>query len=425
MFCSNCGNKVNDGAKFCVKCGARLNVGEPSVTIAAPSPAPESAAPAPSPSPAPLDNLIFNARGTYQSTGYYYDADLNYSAMPRYQVVYMTSYDSIIYDMYGQAYGEWADRMNCEYAYYTSNNDSDLFMTTLVTYIEQGVDGFILDPDTYIFQRAIEVMEEAGTSWMTTYTKPLDEYGFLMHPFVCTDNRKFGEDMALWAIDYAKKTWPEAEESKIGMISMDFSVSPEIHDRTIGAEDVWNNIFAGYQSNFFIADGGVTYGLDMDSGTTLVLEIITDNPHITYWLITAFYDDFAMGAVQAAEMAGLEDTVVVVDVGGATLINQWDSGIDSCWKASIYNNENIYVEPVFCGLYAMMSGMATPETLWPDCKSPGSEYAVVAPASIVMTKDNYREYLEWTDASTGGNLYNYSGYRGTEYPVTYHRDGLE
>jgi ABC-type sugar transport system substrate-binding protein len=181
----------------------------------------------------------------------------------------------------------------------------------------------------------------------------------------------------------------------------------------------------GISVQLFIADDTESYSFNSETGSMLVSSIIAANSNIKYWLITSFFDDYAVGAAQAAEAARIDEHTVVMSVGGAGLIQQWDTGKESSWKASVYIDQNIFAEPVFSGLYAMMSGVAMPETLWPDCVSPGSEYAVVSPAGYVITKENYKEYLEWTDASTGSDRYNYSGYRGSEYPVTYHRDDME
>ena len=52
MFCTNCGKKLPDGARFCGQCGKPVSVPAPAPTPA-PVPAPVQAAPAPVPAPTP------------------------------------------------------------------------------------------------------------------------------------------------------------------------------------------------------------------------------------------------------------------------------------------------------------------------------------------------------------------------------------
>jgi flagellar basal body-associated protein FliL len=226
---------------------------EPAVSDASSTSAPaQSAAPAASPAASQYPDETIQGQRQYQSTEYYYDADMNYASSPRYNVVYMMYYSGAIYDLYSQAYGDWAERMNCEYSSFSANDDSNVFLSTLQTYIDQGTNGFIFETDMSIYPRVIEIANEAGVSWMPSTAKPMDDYGALAHPYVGLDNERVGADMALWAINYAGKTWPEAADSEIGMISMDFSAAEEIHKRTTGAQEVWNAMFPEYQYNFLL-----------------------------------------------------------------------------------------------------------------------------------------------------------------------------
>jgi ABC-type sugar transport system substrate-binding protein len=345
----------------------------------------------------------------------FFNPSVNYNAKPKYKIVYMMGSSGVLYDMFDYSFKLWADRMNCSYSSFSAEGDTDLYIEALATYAAQGVDGFILDPDASVYDRVIEVLREQKVPWMPAMATPVDENGRLQHPAVGFDNTAFGVQMATWAIDYAKKTWPNAKESEIGMLSMDFSLSDQVHERTTGAHSVWNQHYL--RNNFYTADGALTGDLSEDGGYKLAYEVFAAHPAIKYWLVCAFFDDYALGANDAAVKLGKQNGCVIVNCGGSALIDQWDNGKNSCWKASVFAAQTIFAEPMIGGLYAQMDGQATAETLWTDWidKKHGEKYAFLNIPTIVLTKDNYQEYLEWVDAYSGFNFSDYS-YHGTQFP---------
>ena len=146
---------------------------------------------------------------------------------------------------------------------------------------------------------------------------------------------KFGTDMAEYVIGYAQETWPDADPSVVGMLSMDFSLSPQIHVRTEASKEIF--LAAGYpEENFFVADGASTGLLNADTGYNLSGPIFASNPQIEYWLICACLDDYADGAIRVAEQNGLADKSIATTCGGSGLINHWDAGEESSWKSAVY-----------------------------------------------------------------------------------------
>ncbi|SHI15821.1 ABC-type sugar transport system, substrate-binding protein, contains N-terminal xre family HTH domain [Sporobacter termitidis DSM 10068] len=356
----------------------------------------------------------------------FFDPTVDYTKHPRYKIVYLMISSGTLYDAMSKSYNNWADRMNCDYTDWTANADLDLYIETLQTYAIQGIDGFLLDADLSLYPRIEEITKELNIPWMSGMAAPQDDSGALIHPTVVFDNARMGVQMASWVIDYAKKTWPNAAASEIGMLSMDFSIVPVIHARTTGAQSVWKQYYPEQSAHFFIADG-VVGTLDSDTGYNLAEAIFAMNPNIKYWLICAFFDDYASGAAKAAAASGMSDRCVIIDVGGAALVNNWDNGENSSWKASVFASQALYAEPIVGGLYALMEGTATPETLWPDWvnKNAGDKYATIQTPVAVITQDNYQEYLEWVDSYTGFNESNYP-YHGTQFtlratpPASYH-----
>jgi ABC-type sugar transport system substrate-binding protein len=348
----------------------------------------------------------------------YFDPDYDYLANPKYEVVYMMNITSVNGDMFSKAFKAWADKANCGYIDFCSNSDNDLFLVTIDTYVNQGMDGFLMDPDVTIYPRIDEVANEYGLNWMPCTGEPRGDDGLLCHPTVGFDNYQYGVDMAGWAIEYAKKTWPEAKPEEIGMLSVGFSLVPQLNDRTIGAKDEFLKEYPDNEANFFTGDGATVNLFNADTAFNLAGPILAGNPSIKYWLICTTHDDYADGAARAAEQVGISQNCVVTTCGGSGLINHWDAGEDSCWKSANYCAQTLYAQPIFFALYAFMSGQATPETIFPEWldTSGGEKYAYLKLPSFFIEKDNYREYMEWVDVYTGINWSPYDDeYTGTQY----------
>lgn len=347
----------------------------------------------------------------------FYDPSFDYSANPTYKIVYMMSATGVLYDMFDKAFAAWSEKANVDYSSYCANNDNDLFLTTIETYAVQGVDGFLMDADNTIYPRVSEVVDEVGLPWMAGMAEALDENGQRCHPCVGFNNYKFGEDMAQYCIDYAKTTWPDAEPSEIGLMSMDYSLSPQIHERTEGAKEVF--LGAGFpEANFIVVDGSSSGALTADAGFNLAAPTYSSHSEIKYWLICTCIDDYADGAARAAEQAGIDNNCVVTTCGGSSLINHWDANEESCWKSAIYCSQTIFGEPIFFALYSFMSGTSTPESIFPEWidTASGDTYAYVQLPTFAIEKDTYKEYLEWVDSYTGINWSNYdSDYHGTQF----------
>lgn len=346
-----------------------------------------------------------------------FDPSTDYSKNTRYKVVYMMSQAGVLYDMFNKAFASWAERANCDYSSFSANNDNDLFVTTIETMASQGVNGFLFDADTTIYPRVVEVVNDLNIPWMTGMAEALDSDGNRAHPVVGFDQTKFGVDMANYTIDYAKKNWPDAKPEEIGMLSIDFSLSPQVHERTLGAQKTFKE--AGFpDANFITVDSASTGSFSAEIGANLSTPAFASNPNIKYWLVCAAFDDFADGATAAAKQAGIEKNCVITACGGSSLIAHWDAGEDSCWKSAIYSAQVLFGEGIFFALYAFMNGDATPETIFPEWidHSTNQKYAYVNLPTFTIEKDNYKEYLEWVDSYSGMNTSPYDAdYKGTEF----------
>ncbi|NLT15877.1 MAG: substrate-binding domain-containing protein [Clostridiales bacterium] len=384
----------------------------------APSAAPTSAAPATNAPPV-------SPEATQSNTGKYgddpldkvgfFDPDYDYSKNERYTIQYMTGATGPLYDQSSAAFALWCEKMNCDYSpMWSSGNDNDAFLTNLQTFINQGVDGFIFDPDVNSYMRIQEICDEAGVSWMgfMSPAQNMEAEGTpLIHPFVGFDHYWFGQQMGLKMDEWMKTKWADVPKEEIGYISVDYSMADVLHWRTTGAQDAFLEKNPDMANQFFIADT-VTTGPTLDGANTVVTAVLSEQTTYTHWLVSVLFDDIAMGSAAALDSMGFDpDTAVVTTIGGTSLQNQWDNGIDDCWQLAIFTPQTIYAEAVVGAVYAFMTGQATPETIWPswvnenDPKSAG--YAGMLLPSYWMTRENYQQLLEWSDVYAGAEEYDY------------------
>ena len=226
----------------------------------------------------------------------FFDPSVDYSKAKQYKVAYLYSGTSVLYDMFSKAFEAWAKRMNCKYNVF-STTDTDAFVTTIQTYADQGYNGLLLDPDSTIYERCADVVNEAKMPWMGCMSSPLDANGKLIHPAVGFDNYGFGFDMFNWCIDYAKKTWKDATPANTGGMFIGYSVVPLLEQRHKGAHDAF--VKAGYtEKNFYFLDGVAAGGanpMTAQVGYDLSSATMSAHPEIKYWIACGFFDDYSDG----------------------------------------------------------------------------------------------------------------------------------
>ena len=397
-------------------------------TSPSPSTAP-STAPSTEPSAAPSTEANPSTEaspGAEKAKVGYYDPSMDYSKNPNYKVAYIMSSTSVLYDMFSKAFKAWSERANCTYNDFSCNSDNDLFITTVQTYGDQGYNGLLLDPDSTIYPRVTEICDELKMPYMGCMAPALDDDGKMVHPYIGFDNYQAGVAMATFNVDYAKKNFADAKPEELGAIFIGYSVVPVLAEREAGYLDTFKAAFPNSANNYYFCDG-VTGKMDAQTGYDLAAATISAHAEIKYWLISGFFDDYTDGAARAIEAAGKTETTVCSTFGGSGLINQWDAGeTGSAWRGAVYTDQRLYAEPIFFGLYALITGEATPETLFPEWVNHknGDTYATVQLPTAVITQDMYREYLMWVDTYTGihQNEYdvtpgNYSPY--AEVPASY------
>jgi ABC-type sugar transport system substrate-binding protein len=382
--------------------------------------APETAAPETA-APESASTVVESGQANTGDTGSqpldkvgFYDPDYDYTQNEKWTVQYMVAGTGGLWDRFDRAFRHWAGKMNLEYNDMWSATDIDVFINGLQTFIDQGVDAFLLDPDPNLYKRIDEICDEAGVFYIGCMSPARDmeaEGTPMIGPFVGFDYYWFGTRMGEELVKYAKKNWPDVPMEEIGFIGVDFSTYPALHDRCVGAYDYWVKE-TGLDGNYYQADT-VSLGPTLDAANTMVTSILSTETQYSHWLCATLYDDMAQGAAAAFETVGLGDVACVTTVGGDALVRQWDDGIESAWKFAMYTAQTIYAEPIIGALYSWLKGESTPETIWPSWINPNdhgagdARYASLLLPSYVMTKDDYQLMLEWSDIYAGSEEYNY------------------
>jgi hypothetical protein len=384
----------------------------------------------------------------------FFDPTYDYTQQKKFKVGYLVAATSFLYDEFDKAFADWAKRMNINYTgmWAPAAGSADEYLSGIQTLADQGYDGYLLDGDTNLYPRIAEMCDELGVEWISCMGQAREygnQYmlgtklmpGRLIRPHVGFDDNNFGVQMALKLEEWRQATYPDVPLDKVGFIVVSYSLSPQLHDRYLGAKRTWLELHPelGTYSpdpqnnppNFYYADMSTATMGDQSAATGLVTQIMSNPKGVEIWLVAAAFDDYAMAAATAAENLGLTEKACAVTAGGSNLIAQWDAGIQNAWRYTFFTAQSIYAEPIIAGLWSMMTGQATAEDLWPDwcmvydkgdifeftdevdpvygvpyvvADADGKpvvieehNYAQLRLPTYWLTYENYKEYLEWTD----------------------------
>ncbi len=351
----------------------------------------------------------------------FFDNEYDYSKDETYKIAYVAGATNVLYEAFSQAFELWAKRYNCEYSFITCNGDSDLMLNTIQTLAGEGVKGFFVDPDSQVLPRVSEVCQElVGDAWMSCMVGPFDDSGKINHPFVGFNDKELGRQEAEYVVNYAKETWDDFSPENAVLVNCNYSISSNLNLRMVGAKEYWEETYPEYKDRFVDLDLVSGHMVEQDAYDNFST-LVSQRSDVKYWLITATFDTYAQGCARVAEEYGIADNTVITAIGGTALINEWDSGLDSCWRSAIFSAQTLYAEPIFGAMYYMMRGWCTAQELWPDYVNENTNgYGQLYLASFCIEKDNYQDYLEWVDWHSGFDYYKYTPYdeaTGTPYDL--------
>ncbi|MBQ8975762.1 MAG: hypothetical protein IJ072_08600 [Oscillospiraceae bacterium] len=361
----------------------------------------------------------------------HYDRDYDYSQNEKYKIAYVASSSSFLYQGAADAIESWSPLFNLEWAGFIANNDGDsnTWMTFFQQTLDEGVEMFILDPDSTIYPAVIAKLEQyPDVKWMPMMGAARDGAegdgvplgGNLAHPYVGFNDQETGHRLTDRLYSWLQETYPDADPAQVGCIAFDYTLSPALHARAVACEDEWKAIAGESAGNFWYCDVTAA-GLTYDGAKSVFPGEIAKHTDIKYWLIDGIMDDWALAAADTLEEAGLTDTSCCTTFGGTAFIQQWDGGIRNAARLALATAQTLYDEPILGAVYAFKMGWCTEEEIWPSWVKPddhgaeGHSYSTLLLPTLWLSPDDYLPFLKWSDMYGNTDIYSYlKGYDETE-----------
>ncbi|MDR1589934.1 MAG: substrate-binding domain-containing protein [Oscillospiraceae bacterium] len=342
----------------------------------------------------------------------------DYSAMPEYEVAFLSMAWSTQVEQLSNTFEKWAERTNVKYTHWESGNDVDAMMVNIETQASQGIDGFIFNIFVTDIERAAEIAEENDLLWMPNTDAPRNSDGKLLAPFVGFDCFRWGKDLVVRADEWCKENFTGYEPSTSRVLILTYSANVEFNERQAGMEAGWAEMYPDLTDNLYVCDTASQGNVSPDIAYDLVSTQLAAYPDAAHWIILSVFDWIAPGGQRAAEQYGVVDRTCLATTGGDQYVQQLRENQAGCWRFSLYEDFSTASNARFNGLYAMMAGWATPETLWSDFIQPGESYANLYLASAEVSPDTFQQVLAYSDYYNGFTLYpEYKWDGATTYPI--------
>jgi ABC-type sugar transport system substrate-binding protein len=321
-----------------------------------------------------------------------------------YKFVYAHYDNNLLEQQMFEAFSDIAATYNFELTRMSGDTDDETYVTNLETLIDRGdVDGFIIETTNSVQNAVLDMLTESGIPYINLFTEYFDEDGAVVTPTVGIPQYDVGYLSLQYLTENYKTYWGDADTSKIGLITIDFSVSPALHDRIVGIEGSFKEAFPGNE-NIFSTDSfaaGAAEWFTLEGGYNPVAQTVASHPEVEYWMVSSCLENYSQGAARAADDLKLNDKMLISTVGHPMLEQEWDSGYDGAWKCAVAISNYAYATPTILGLTALVDGRATAETLWPQFKKDGNKCAIWYADYELVTKDTYKTYLASVDAKYG------------------------
>lgn len=335
------------------------------------------------------------------------DEDVDYAAGETYKFVYICSDDQTLEQQMLEAYKSLQEKYNFTIEYVPCDGVDETFVTNLQTLVDRGdVDGLIVESNSSMSDAILPILQESEIPWINQFTEFYDEDGNVGTPTVIIPQWQSGYDSLEWICQNYKDYWGDVDPSEVGLINVDFSTSQPLADRTQGINDCFKD-YGFPEENIFVVDSfalGEQYWMTLDGGYQPTATTVAAHPEIKYWMFSSCLEYYAQGAARAAEDLGINDNMLISDVGSPLFIEETESGYEGAWKCCICINNYAYATPIVLGLRAICDGRATEETLWPDKHdyfSDNDAYGTWRADYSIVTKDTYQSYLDEVEAVYG------------------------
>jgi len=273
----------------------------------------------------------------------------------------------------------------------TANNDSDTFINTLQTILNRNPDGVIVDVTQELASRTATLCAEYDVPVVCLMNTAVDSNGMALIPSVIMDEIKTGNVMVETMAESYKDYWGNIDTSKIGLLTLDWSANVSVNKRTIGATDKFEELFPGNPIFYGDTTAG---GMSVQAGFDVANSIISTNPDVEYWFITAAIEDIGLGGLRAVQGLNMEDKILMVGAGATILPAEWKEGYSGNWIAVYGAIPIMYAGNALCGLLALIDGRATIDTLWPEFIQPGHNAALFEVKGLLLKESDYRAQLD-------------------------------
>jgi ABC-type sugar transport system substrate-binding protein len=282
-------------------------------------------------------------------------------------------------------------KLNFKTIGYCANNDMDAYLQNVQIYIDQKVDGFLLNFDPTTNLRFKEVLDEAKVPYIAVLNSVRDANGSEVIPCVGIDGQLAGQVITQWLFDNYKTYWGDIDKTQIGLLDFTFSPNKDFRDRHDGALATFKELLPN-NTKIFDADG-VVGTLNEETGYNLASAIFAAHPEVKYWFVPACLEGFAAGATRAAEAAKIEKKCLITGVNSDILNAQWDTGYNGCWVSCLALSDYQYAIPSICALIALIDGKATPDSLWASKREKTDKVTFYNITPTIVTKDTYKAFF--------------------------------
>ncbi|SHH52779.1 ABC-type sugar transport system, substrate-binding protein, contains N-terminal xre family HTH domain [Sporobacter termitidis DSM 10068] len=350
-----------------------------------PSPSVSAATPdaSPSASATPLD-VTENA----DELGFFTDG-VDPGSRKTYNILFAYPYTLLLFTNLMGTLQELAPRLNINVTSTTGEHDVDKYLENIQTLADQrAIDGIIIIFDSSAIQRIHEVCTETGLPFVVVLNADRDPATQSeLAPCVGSDDVIVGETETQWLYDNYKTYWGDIDKSEIALVSTNASVRPNLNDRAVGAESKFKELLPG--NTIFPLD--MTQDVTQDTAYNQASALFSAHPEIKYWWVTNAIETHAQGVARAIETVGLQDKVLMIDVGSDIMVSEWNNDYDGAWKACVATSNYQYMSSAACAVVAMIDGKATPESLWASQRAPGDKCTFLNLPNEVLTKETYKE----------------------------------
>ncbi len=359
------------------------------------------------------------AKGDFTaSSGYALTLDSVKSTGEKYKIAYVGfAWDNSV-EHFANAAGKVFKALGCEYVSISSESNADTFINNIEQYISQGYDGLICNTYSVTEGRASEILAEAKMPWMPGTSGAYDYDGNISAPFVAVDDNYVGHTLMDEALAWAKANWSDFDEKNCYVYIIDVSTGTELHNRCMAMEEEAKAIMPNaykIEVGDSIAEGG---GFSPEVAYNMCVRTFAANPDVQYWIVLHPFDYYCTGTCRAAEDYNIVDRVCNVCCNGDNYLPILQDGTSGCWRFCLYWDNGLWGYLQALGLYSIVSGACTAETLWSDCIPEGSKYPVLPMASVVMGPDNFKDVLGFYDNYIGDNFFGYKDdWSGKAYDV--------